>query len=236
MKGDGMKIFAIGDLHLSLNADKPMDVFGENWYRHSERIEEAWNAFIMPEDIVLLPGDLSWAMHLEQASEDLRLIASWPGKKVILRGNHDYWWTSIAKLRAALPENMWAIQNDALSIDGIAIGGSRGWICPGSSAFDEGKDKTIYERECIRLELSLQRMDEKAEHRIAMLHYPPCNERRNQSVFMDLLEKYRVETLVYGHLHGKTCTNAFEDERNGVSYTLCSADHLNFRPKLILEV
>ncbi len=231
-----MKVFAIGDLHLSSNSDKPMYIFGEKWNRHSERIAEAWNAFIMPEDLVLLPGDLSWAMHLEQAMEDIRLIAELPGKKLILRGNHDYWWSSLTKLRAALPEGMAAIQNDAYTLGELTIAGSRGWICPGSSAFNAEKDQTIYERECIRLELSLQKMDPAAKHRLAMLHYPPCNERRQHSGFMALMEKYGVQTVVYGHLHGKSCANAFEEERNGVQYLLCSADHLDFAPRLIMEI
>lgn len=229
-----MKVFAIGDLHLSLNADKPMDVFGENWSGHFERICEAWNAFVAPGDIVLLPGDLSWAMHLEDAMEDILAVAALPGRKVLLRGNHDYWWNSISKLRAQLPEGMYALQNSALCLDGVAVAGSRGWVCPGSAGFDAA-DQKIYERECIRLALSLQSMPA-ADVRIAMLHYPPWNERRQPSGFTALLEEYRVQEAVYGHLHGKSCANALEGLYNGVRYTLCSADHLSFAPKLILEV
>lgn len=231
-----MKIYALGDLHLSLNSDKPMDIFGENWNGHFERICDAWNALVAPEDIVLLPGDISWAMHLNDAMEDLRAVAGLPGKKILLRGNHDYWWNSIAKLRANLPPDMYAIQNDSLSFDGTAFAGSRGWICPGSNVFSEENDIKIYERECIRLELSLRQMDEKAKHRIAMLHYPPCNERRQHSEIMTLLERYEIEIAIYGHLHGRACKNAFEGEHNGVNYLLCSADYLSFSPKLLMDI
>lgn len=230
-----MKVYALGDLHLSLNSGKPMDVFGEVWNEHFKRICDAWNAFVAPEDIVLLPGDISWAMRLEDAMEDILAISALPGKKVLLRGNHDYWWNSIAKIRACLPENMYAIQNDSLSFENVALAGSRGWICPGSNLFDGESDRKIYERECIRLEMSLQKMDKNAAHRIAMLHYPPCNEKRMHSDFMSLMESYGVDTVVYGHLHDKACKNAFEGERNGVEYLLCSADYLSFSPKEILS-
>lgn len=227
-----MKVFAIGDLHLSSNANKPMDIFGENWNGHFERVCAAWNALVSPEDIVLLPGDLSWAMQLCDAMEDILAVAALPGTKVLLRGNHDYWWNSITQLRARLPENMFALQNDALKIGEVAIGGTRGWLCPGSTGFDAA-DQKIYDRECIRLTLSLQSMPE-AEVRIAMLHYPPCNERQT-SRFTELLEAYHIDYAVYGHLHGRSCMGAFEGEQNGVRYSLCSADHLKFSPRLIWD-
>lgn len=228
-----MKVYAIGDLHLSLNSNKPMDVFGEKWKGHFERICEAWNAFVLPEDIVLLPGDLSWAMRMNEAMEDVAAVAALPGRKVLLRGNHDYWWTSITQLRARLPENMYALQNDALLLDGVAIAGTRGWLCPGGASFATD-DQKIYEREAIRLELSLKNMPD-APHRIGMLHYPPCNERREPSLFTALFTRYGVQRVVYGHLHGAACRSAFEGERDGVEYALCSADYLDFRPRLLLE-
>ncbi|MDO5110725.1 MAG: metallophosphoesterase, partial [Clostridia bacterium] len=228
-----MKVYAIGDLHLSLNSNKPMDVFGDQWKGHFERVSEAWNAFVLPDDIVLLPGDLSWAMRLPEAMEDICAVGKLPGRKVILRGNHDYWWTSITQLRASLPENMYALQNDALQLDGVAIAGTRGWLCPGCGAF-ASEDQKIYEREAIRLELSLQNMKD-APVRIGMLHYPPCNERREASLFTELFTRYNVQKVVYGHLHGAACRSAFEGERGGVQYALCSADYLDFAPRLLLE-
>ena len=134
-----MRIFAIGDPHLSLDSDKPMDIFGPKWGHHAERIAEAWHETVSEEDLVLVPGDISWAMHLKNAAADLKFIGDLPGRKVILRGNHDYWWDSLSKVRSALPPSMYALQNDALVIGGIAIAGSRGWTCPGSLNFDAQK-------------------------------------------------------------------------------------------------
>lgn len=230
-----MKIFAIGDLHLSWNAQKPMDIFGENWTGHFERISKAWNALVVPEDIVLLPGDFSWAMRLEEALPDLEAVGALPGRKLLIRGNHDYWWNSLRKLRAVLPEGMYALQNDALRIDGVVVAGSRGWVCPGSANFDPKIDQKIYDREVQRLSLSLAAA-ETDKPLICMLHYPPFNERREPSAVSALLERHGVCELVYGHLHGKACRGAFEGQRNGVRYSLCSADHLDFCPKLIMEL
>lgn len=229
-----MRIFALGDPHLSLSTDKPMDIFGPNWDNHAARLEAAWRAAIQPEDAVLLPGDISWGMSLDEAKADLAFLAALPGTKVLLRGNHDYWWNSISKVRAALPGGMHAVQNDSLVLGGVAVLGTRGWVCPGSTLFDPAVDQKLYERELIRLELSLKSA-QAGMPKLCMLHYPPFNERRQQSGFTELLEAYGVERAVYGHLHGKACRNAFEGIRNGVEYTLCSADHLEFAPKLILE-
>lgn len=229
-----MRIFALGDPHLSLSTDKPMDIFGPNWDNHAARLEAAWRAAVQPEDAVLLPGDISWGMSLDEAKADLAFLAALPGTKVLLRGNHDYWWNSISKVRAALPGGMHAVQNDSLVLGGVAVLGTRGWVCPGSTLFDPAVDQKLYERELIRLELSLKSA-QAGMPKLCMLHYPPFNERRQQSGFTELLEAYGVEHAVYGHLHGKACRNAFEGIRNGVEYTLCSADHLEFAPKLILE-
>lgn len=229
-----MRIFALGDPHLSLSTNKPMDIFGSNWDGHIDRLAEAWQALVRPEDAVLLPGDISWAMTLAEAQADLAFIAALPGIKALLRGNHDYWWSSLSKVRAALPPGMHALQNDSLVLGGVAVVGSRGWVCPGSALFDPGQDQKLYERELIRLELSLKSAP-KGLPKLCMLHYPPFNERRQQSGFTDLIEAHGVERVLYGHLHGKSCKNAFEGLRNGVEYTLCSADHLDFTPKLILE-
>lgn len=230
-----MKVFAIGDLHLSLAADKPMNVFGPAWEDHANRIAEAWRSAVAPEDVVLVPGDISWAMQLPEAAQDLAFVGSLPGRKVLLRGNHDYWWSSLSKVRDALPEGVFALQNDVMHLDGLTVAGSRGWVCPGSAIFDEAKDRKIYDREVLRLELSLSKA-QKRDKLICMLHYPPFNEKRARSGFSELMEKYGVDIAVYGHLHDKACRNAFEGERNGVEYRLCSADHLNFSPRLITEL
>lgn len=230
-----MKVFAIGDLHLSDVANKPMDIFGAAWERHTERVQAAWHAAVSAQDIVLLAGDFSWAMHLKDAQADMALVDALPGKKILIRGNHDYWWNSVSKVRAALPPSMRVIQNDFVSIEQqLHIAGTRGWVCPGSAGFTQ-QDQKIYDREVARLALSLSKLPQTGR-KIAMLHYPPFNENRAPSGFTDLLESAGVELLLYGHLHGRSCRCGFEGVRNGIQYHLVSADHIGFTPKLILEL
>jgi predicted phosphohydrolase len=225
-----MRIYAIGDLHLPGGQDKPMAVFGEHWESHFERISSDWAAKVEEDDIVLLPGDISWAMTLEQAMDDLRAIGALPGRKIMLRGNHDYWWNSIGRIRAALPENFFAIQNDAARVDGLTVAGTRGWQTPGSRDFQQ-QDEKIYQREVQRLELSLREARRKAQGGsiLGMIHYPPFNERREDNGFTALFAEYGVKTVLYGHLHGKSIASAFQGEREGIQYRLVSCDALDFR-------
>ena len=222
-----MAVFAISDLHLPAR-QKPMDIFGPPWENHFERIAEDWRARVGAEDVVLLPGDLTWAMHLEEAMEDLGRVGELPGRKLILRGNHDYWWSAIGRVRRALPEGMYAIQNDVLQLDGMLFAGSRGWIIPvGENA--DANDVRIYQRERLRLEMSLKaarRMDADAPL-IAMMHYPPLMD--SAKGFSDILEAYRVRDCVYGHLHGAGLNGAVRGERGGVRYHQVSCDGLGFR-------
>lgn len=229
-----MKVFAIGDLHLSGGTDKPMDVFGPAWQNHGERIASAWANSVSQEDIVLLPGDFSWAMHLNQVQADMEWLAALPGTKLMIRGNHDYWWNSVTRVRAALPPSMFVLQNDYFTFRDLHVAGTRGWICPGSAVFS-GDDQKIYDREVLRLGLSLSALPS-GGRRIAMLHYPPFNEKRAPSGFTEQLELAGVELVVYGHLHGRSCKGGFEGVLNGVEYKLVSADHIEFKPKLILEL
>ena len=164
-----------------------MDVFGPAWDDHAARVERAWRDAVAEEDVVLIPGDISWAMQLDEAREDIAFIGALPGTKILMRGNHDYWWASLSKVRAFLPKGVHALQNDAIDIGGAVIAGSRGWMCPGSSGFDPETDRKIYDREAIRLGMSLQKAG-KGSRIIAMLHYPPFNEKRNSSAFTDLFE------------------------------------------------
>ena len=222
-----MAVFAISDLHLPAR-QKPMDIFGPHWERHFERISQDWRARVSEEDIVLLPGDLTWAMHLEEALEDLNQVGALPGRKLILRGNHDYWWSAIGRVRRALPEGMYAIQNDVLEMDGMLFAGSRGWTIPVGDGANPDNVR-IYNRERMRLEMSLKaarRLDEAAPL-IAMMHYPPrvdC-----AAGFSDILEKYGVCDCVYGHLHGAAINGAVRGERNGVRYHQVSCDGLDFK-------
>ena len=165
-----MKLFAIGDLHLNGKADKPMDVFGSNWDRHREKIFDAWQSLVSPSDCVLVPGDICWAMYLEDAVDDLNSIAELNGTKILIRGNHDYWWASPTRIRAVLPAGMYIVQNDSVDMGAFSVCGSRGWMLPSAANFGKADEK-IFNRELIRLEMSL-----KAARRapvITMLHYPP---------------------------------------------------------------
>lgn len=233
-----MRIFAVSDLHLSGHTPKPMEVFGRHWQGHWDRIREAWHDLVTAEDAMLIPGDISWAMTLEQAAVDLGQIAAMPGKKLLLRGNHDYWWSSINRVRTTLPAGMMAVQNDAVRLGNTVICGTRGWTCPGSSAWEGGSDEKIYLREIIRLRLTLdtaKRMMQPGDTLITMLHFPPMNDRQDPSGFSMLLEEYGVHISIYGHLHGISPGSAFEGEKNGIRYHMVSCDYLGFKPVLIHE-
>ena len=221
-----MAVYAIADLHLPAR-QKPMDVFGEHWKDHFQRISADWVSRVKTEDLVLLPGDLSWAMRLEEALEDLESIGALPGTKLLLRGNHDYWWSSIGRVRRALPEGMYTLQNDAMLLNGRLYAGSRGWTLPGLEQSDE--DRKIYERERMRLEMSLKharRLSEEAPI-TCMLHYPPLTE--EEPGFSDILEAYGVTDCVYGHLHSPAIYGAVRGLRGSVRYHQVSCDGLDFK-------
>ncbi|MBR5109431.1 MAG: metallophosphoesterase [Clostridia bacterium] len=223
-----MGIYAIGDLHLPGGENKPMDIFGVHWEGHFERISQDWREKIRDEDVVLIPGDISWAMQLEDALPDLKAIGALPGSKIILRGNHDYWWSSISRLREALPKDMYAIQNDAVLIGGTAFCGTRGWTAPGGAAAAE--DEKIYRRELQRMEMSLDRAVKLNASRLVVLcHYPPLGEGGSQTPLSRLLEQYPVDDVVYGHLHGPSLRSAVNDTLRGIRYHCVSCDGLQFQ-------
>lgn len=226
-----MNIFAIGDLHLSFSNPKPMDIFGDNWTDHPEKIKAAWEAMVGEDDLVLIPGDISWAMNLEEAEPDLKYIAELPGRKVMIRGNHDYWWSTISKVRKFVDPSITVLQNDSVTIGDLTIAAARGWDCPGSYHFDE-HDRQVYEREIGRLKLSLDHaMKQKPEHLWVMLHYPPTNEKHQSSGFLEVLQQYPVEKVIYGHLHGKDGhRGALEGLHHGIEYHLVACDYINFTP------
>ena len=230
-----MAIFAISDPHLSLAKPKPMTIFGAQWTDHWERTQENWRACVQPEDLVLIPGDISWAMQLPDAQVDLNAIGALPGQKLLMRGNHDYWWGSLSRVRRALPAGMYALQNDHFLYQGRAIAGTRGWTCPGSSGFSE-QDERLYEREVQRLELSLKSAAQTGEPpAVVMMHYPPFNEKREDNGFLQLFAAYGVRRVIYGHLHGRSLSYAFEGEHQGVQYQLVSCDHLHCKPLLLCK-
>ena len=226
-----MRIFAISDLHLPARR-KPMDIFGPHWENHFERIRDSWLSQVTEEDVVLLPGDFTWSMRLDEAMEDIGKVGVLPGRKILLRGNHDYWWGGIGQVRRALPEGMYALQNDAMEMEGIVFAGSRGWTLPGSEAAT-GEDLKIYQRERLRLEMSLKAARRLGEEKplIVMMHYPPFSTACEE--FSDLLSQYGVDKCVYGHLHGAGLQAAFNGVKNGVTYYQVSCDGLNFQVRRI---
>ena len=221
-----MKIYAISDLHLSLCGDKPMDIFGEKWGGYLEKIEYDWNSKVSETDVVLISGDISWAMQLENALIDLEFLNKLKGTKIIIRGNHDYWWQSISRLREKLPSNVIALQNDAVKIGDYIFCGSRGWTVEGSPEFTE-QDVKLYNRETERFRLALKNAENlrlNGEKLIALIHYPPFNIRRENSNFTALFEEFKVDKVVYGHLHGKDAKPYYRINKNGIEYILASCD------------
>lgn len=226
------RLFAIADLHLSQSGSKPMDVFGELWRDHAARMAEAWDRTVGEDDTVLLPGDLSWAASLREAEPDLAWIGARPGRKVLLRGNHDSWWGSRAKVERALPIGCRVLQNDAVDVDDCVVVGSRGWTLP-DDPFATEEDGKIFRRELDRLRLSIDdanaRFDRSAP-RVAMLHYPPWIDGRPPSAVVDLLRGAGVGTCVYGHLHGQDHPLGVTGDRGGIRFVLVASDAVGFAP------
>ena len=226
-----MKIFAISDLHLCLSGAKPMDIFGSAWENYLEEIKQDWNSKVSEDDYVLMAGDMSWALKLEEATKDLEYLNSLNGHKIIIRGNHDYWWKSISALRAELPKSIYPLQNDAIKIGNVIIAGTRGWTVPEKNKQPTAEDEKLYKREIIRLELSLQFANKlktgDEDVIIAMMHFPPFNSSFEDSEFTKLLEKYNVQKVVYGHLHGNASRTFLTSNKNGIEYFLTSCDKLN---------
>ena len=226
-----MNLFAIGDLHLPGGDDKPMDVFGEHWEGHFERISQDWRERVRPEDVVLIPGDISWAMQLEHAVPDLRAIGELPGRKIICKGNHDYWWSSLTQLKAALPEGMEALQHSAIDVGCAVVCGTRGWIIPTQETPLTPEDQKLYERELMRMEMALGAADKLRAERpvVVMMHYPPLYAMERDTAFTRLFERFGICAVVYGHLHGAGIRSGWNGEHMGVKYRLVSCDSLDFR-------
>lgn len=222
-----MNIFAIGDLHLPGGDNKPMDVFGAHWEGHFSHIAEDWQSKVGQEDLVLIPGDISWAMQLEPALDDLRMIGALPGQKVILRGNHDYWWCGINRLREVLPEKMFAVQNDAIRFGDVVVCGTRLWTLPQNG---NAEDEKIYNRELIRLELSLSSAKKLGGERcVVMTHYPPLADGGGETKASQMMSQFGVDDVVYGHLHGASLRGAVTGVYGGVRYHCVSCDGLKFK-------
>lgn len=231
-----MSIYTIGDLHLSFHENKPMSVFGENWKGHEEKIKRDWIEKVKEKDLVVLPGDFSWSTYLKDTYEDFCYLNSLPGQKLLLKGNHDYWWTTLTSMRKFLKENNFKnidfIYNTAYEFDNYIIAGTRGW-----GQNEEGEDKKLLKREVARLELSLKEAiklkEGKEKEIIVFLHYPPItrnNLTKNEiSEFIKTMKKYEINRCYYGHLHSTSIKEAVEGQHYGIKFTLVSADGLDFK-------
>ena len=224
-----MALYAIGDLHLCLGAPKPMDVFGGAWTGYMEKLKEGMSV-IGPEDTTVLLGDLSWALDLAEAGADFSWIDQIPGRKIILKGNHDYWWSTAKKFydfcNAQGFSNQFILNNNHYEYEGWAICGTRGWFYEESRSGQH--DEKVFKRELMRLETSLQSAGDLPK--LVFLHYPPKYKGYTCQEILDLLEKYQVRRCFYGHLHGGSHSLALEGLWEGIEYRLVSADRLNFRP------
>lgn len=227
-----MSIYAISDLHLSFGENKPMDIFGANWTNHEERIKENWLSTVKQVDTVLMPGDFCWAMYLEDTYKDFEYLNKLPGKKLILKGNHDYWWTTVTKMRNYLEENKFKnidfIYNNSYLCEGKIIVGTRGW------SEQEEKAEKIIRRENARLELSLKSGIEKYgkdKEIIVCMHYPPFNNFEGESLnFIETMKKYNVIKCIYGHIHGAEAhKEAFNGTYRGIDIKLVSCDYTDFK-------
>lgn len=225
-----MKVYAISDLHLSATGEKPMEVFGFKWKDYVRKIKEDWQSKVTDEDVVLIAGDISWAMKLPDAVKDINyFMEGLKGKVVFIRGNHDYWWQSLTKIRKAMPGNCYVLQNDCIKLGNVIIGGTRGWCVEGSPDFKE-EDRKLYNRETERMKLvfyNINKVREEGDKVIAMIHYPPFNVKREDSAFTQLFEQNNVDCVVYGHLHGSDSRTDLSIVKNGINYRLTSCDILN---------
>ncbi len=231
-----MKIFSISDLHLSGKSDKPMDVFGSGWENHFEKIKNSWQSLVSDDDVVLICGDISWGLTLEEGLFDLQSLKELRGKKVFIRGNHDYWWNGITKLRRAAPDDtFYFLQNDCVKFENVVICGSRGWTCPGSADYTP-QDEKLYLREAERFKLCFAqaaKVREEGDILIAMIHYPPFSLKSPETLFTSLFEENGVSKAVFGHLHGSVYF-PFKTQKNGVEYVLTSCDKVSFALQRIL--
>ena len=245
-----MAVWVISDFHLSLAAPfvsgqeaqlyKPMSAFGAKWYNHVQRIYTNCQQLLAPEDTLFVLGDISWAMHLPEAVHDFAFLGSLPGRLLLSKGNHDFWWETKNKSQQVLPPNVTLLQHEACQAEHLVAAAIRGWYCPGSQDFDAEAGK-IYRRECLRLEMALehmQRLDEAAGsnlQRVVMLHFPPVNDKFAYNEMIELMQQYRVQRCFYGHLHGHKSAYALQGERWGIDFALVSTDYLAHTPRLIAQ-
>lgn len=230
-----MSLFAISDLHLPLGIDKPMNKFGSAWDNYVERLADNWQSIVGQNDIVVMPGDFSWATYIEQSIKDFDFLNRLNGRKILLKGNHDYWWTTMSKLHKFTAEHCFDsiefMQNSCFMYEDTAVCGTRGWIHPAWHGFSD-EDKKIFEREVIRAELSLKEAGQCGDI-IFCSHYPVRSNKLEENALTAVLKKYNVKEVVYGHLHGNSFSFAVSGEHDGICYRLVSADYVGFIPQLL---
>lgn len=224
-------IYAIADLHLDYTEEKSMEVFGEKWEDYQERIFKNWQEIVTDQDTVLIPGDISWAMNIEDAKIDLEKIDKLNGRKIMLRGNHDYRWSSLKKLNDLNLSTIDFLQNNSFEVEDYLICGSRGRISKDNKNFDD-HDEKIYKRELLRLKNSLE-YEKTDKKKIVMTHYPPLNYDKSFNDFFYLCKDYKVEHLIYGHLHGKGHNLIVEGEYEGIKVKCVAGDYLDFKVERI---
>lgn len=228
-----MSLFAIADLHLSLGTDKPMDVFG-GWENYVERLKQNWRTSVAPSDTVVVPGDISWAMSLEGAVKDFAFLDSLPGQKILLKGNHDYWWSTMSKMTVWLKENGFSsirfLHNNSYMVEGVSICGTRSWMNePGKP-----QDAKVMAREVGRLRMSLEAATE--QEKLVFLHYPPVCKDSSFPELIALMKEHEVKRCFFGHLHGASARWATQGRQDGIEYTLLSADSIGFNPQKVAFV
>lgn len=224
-----MKVFAISDFHLCISGAKPMEIFGNGWKNYKEEIAKDWKEKVCDSDVVLICGDISWAMKLDEAKLDLNYFEDLPGTKIFIRGNHDYWWQSISNVRNILPRNSFALQNDAVKIGNYVFCGTRGWQAPEKGISQTSEDEKIYKREVIRLDMALsaaKRLYQDGDKIVCMLHYPPFNQQKENNEIISLLTKFDVKYCVFGHIHSYIGKYKIEEELGSIKYFLTSCDLL----------
>ena len=238
-----MSIYALADLHLSLSVPgKSMEVFGPSWDGYISRIKESWESTVKEDDTVLIPGDISWATYIDKAEEDFRFISMLPGRKLLSRGNHDYWWTTMKKMEDFFSEkgllNLEFIRTNVAEAEGCLISGTRGWMIESKDSIEGSDNRKIYKREKLRIQMCIDKLNEAdpghEKKHILMIHYPPITAKQEFTEFASMIAQNGVDKCVYGHLHGRAHLKAFEGNFEGTEFICVSADFVGFKPVRIL--
>lgn len=228
-----LALYAIGDLHLSISSDKPMDIFGGGWENYQEKIRQGFSA-LKSDDVCVLCGDTSWGMTISESMEDFKFIENLPGKKLLLKGNHDYWWETVTKIKTAFAKNginsIDILHNNSFTYEGMAICGTRGWLLENEA--DAGHNAKITAREVARLRASLKAAGDTAV-KLCFLHYPPKYKDQTCPEMIDVMNEFGVKDCYFGHIHGYGHRNAVTGESEGIVYHMVSADYIGFAPQQI---